>query len=476
MADIRHFYKDTTSGVFLIDGNAIPGGKYNMLFYSSDTVIEVVDVTDNSTILGPIEIVNLRKENDTAYTNKADLLTDVAELFESGGGSSGGGTAATTSSVATDNITSTNVQADKEQIDTKVLGYAEIESSDGTTVLTVNSVKTHRLFGITTHTHQAPVTSTLTLGKEHEFINDSTGIWTITSSGGQTITTLQPGETKIVKCISLSGTDASSWKVISHDSYKTQVSFNASVDLTKKFGYAEGTLSSILEFSPNTVNSDHGNTCTFKVNAAGYTPSFSGFTRLEFGKLWNPNGYNLIYFQKIYDQYYYGILPDSYTINDLITDFQSSNVTYDSILKVITIVAVANSSAKNPNAIEDGDIVRITCNSALGQYGIVTGLHTSNAFVLYTAMKNTMHISSDGPQMKYRYNTGSFISSGLAPTDGRIFQMRRSGNDIIWEYSDNGGSSFTNIYTYTDSSTLYIVTDASISTPGNKLNCELIKA
>jgi hypothetical protein len=85
MADIRHFYKDTTSGVFLIDGNAIPGGKYNMLFYSSDTIVELVDVTNNQVILGPIEIVNLRKENDTAYTNKADLLTDVADLFESGG-------------------------------------------------------------------------------------------------------------------------------------------------------------------------------------------------------------------------------------------------------------------------------------------------------------------------------------------------------------------------------------------------------
>jgi hypothetical protein len=98
MADIRHFYKDTTSGVFLIDGNAIPGGKYNMLFYSSDTIVEVVDVTDNSTILGPIEIVNLRKENDAPYTDKADLLADVAELFESGGGGGAGTDAAITAS------------------------------------------------------------------------------------------------------------------------------------------------------------------------------------------------------------------------------------------------------------------------------------------------------------------------------------------------------------------------------------------
>lgn len=138
MADIRYFYKDTTSGVFLIDGNAIPGGKYNMLFYSSDTIVELVDVTNNQVILGPIEIVNLRKENDTAYTNKADLLTDVADLFESGGGS-GGGTAVTTSSVATKNLPSTNVQADKEQIDLKaIIDIPETQPVIDTGVMTLD--------------------------------------------------------------------------------------------------------------------------------------------------------------------------------------------------------------------------------------------------------------------------------------------------------------------------------------------------
>ena len=96
-----------------------------------------------------------------------------------------------------------------------ITGYTATESAAGTTVLDVNSNIKQRLTGTATHIHQLPVTSTLTLGRVYEFVNDSTGIWTINSSGGNLVNAIAAGTTIIVMCISLSGTGAASWKVIS---------------------------------------------------------------------------------------------------------------------------------------------------------------------------------------------------------------------------------------------------------------------
>lgn len=81
MALQKKFYKDTVSGLFYLDGNVIPNGNYNLYFFSNDTVVSLVDFTNNKTILEPTEITNLLKENDDPYTDKADLLAGVADFF-----------------------------------------------------------------------------------------------------------------------------------------------------------------------------------------------------------------------------------------------------------------------------------------------------------------------------------------------------------------------------------------------------------
>jgi hypothetical protein len=77
----KYFYKYSTAELFNVDGNIVPPGNYNLVPYNSDTVVELVDFTNHKVILGPIEITNLLKENGTAYTSKADLLTGVADFF-----------------------------------------------------------------------------------------------------------------------------------------------------------------------------------------------------------------------------------------------------------------------------------------------------------------------------------------------------------------------------------------------------------
>lgn|SRR4030042_1917868 len=89
MAVTKYFYKDTVSGVFLINGNAIAKGNYNLLFYNLDTIVSLVDVSTNSVVLEPIEIINLKKENGSTYSTKAELITAIADLFSASGGGSG---------------------------------------------------------------------------------------------------------------------------------------------------------------------------------------------------------------------------------------------------------------------------------------------------------------------------------------------------------------------------------------------------
>jgi hypothetical protein len=81
MALQKKFYQDTVSGLFYLEGNVIPKGNYNLLFYENDTVVSLVDFTDNKILLEPTEIINILKENDDAYTDKVDLLTDLADFF-----------------------------------------------------------------------------------------------------------------------------------------------------------------------------------------------------------------------------------------------------------------------------------------------------------------------------------------------------------------------------------------------------------
>ena len=90
-------------------------------------------------------------------------------------------------------------------------GYTTTVTSAGTLTLTSTSTYLQYFTGSTTHTVVLPVTSTLQQGTGYEFHNNSTGVITINSSGGNSVFSVQPAQTARITCILVTGTTAASW-------------------------------------------------------------------------------------------------------------------------------------------------------------------------------------------------------------------------------------------------------------------------
>lgn len=90
-------------------------------------------------------------------------------------------------------------------------GYSTTATAAATTTLTASSNYFQFFTGSTTQTVALPVTSTLVLGQSFYIVNNSTGVVTVQSSGGNTIQAMASGSTLLVTCILTSGTSAASW-------------------------------------------------------------------------------------------------------------------------------------------------------------------------------------------------------------------------------------------------------------------------
>lgn len=90
-------------------------------------------------------------------------------------------------------------------------GITSTATAAGTTTLTSASAQTQQFTGTTTQNCDLPVASTLLAGRWFRIINDSTGVVTVRSSGGNTVRAVAAGETTIVLLLVASGTGASSW-------------------------------------------------------------------------------------------------------------------------------------------------------------------------------------------------------------------------------------------------------------------------
>ena len=90
-------------------------------------------------------------------------------------------------------------------------GYTTTATAAGTTTLVVGSNYFQYFTGSTTQTVVLPVTSTLALGQEFLIVNNSTGLVTVNSSGGNAVIILGASTSARVTCILISGTTAASW-------------------------------------------------------------------------------------------------------------------------------------------------------------------------------------------------------------------------------------------------------------------------
>ena len=90
-------------------------------------------------------------------------------------------------------------------------GFQTTASAGATTTLTVASKQIQELTGALTQTYQMPVTSTLVAGMRWMIINNSSGVATVNSSGGNLILSMAANTTAWITCVLNSGTTAASW-------------------------------------------------------------------------------------------------------------------------------------------------------------------------------------------------------------------------------------------------------------------------
>jgi hypothetical protein len=93
-------------------------------------------------------------------------------------------------------------------------GLATQATAAGTTTLTVSSMRTQVFTGATTETVVLPVVTTLPrVGHAYEIYNDSSGVVTVNSSGGNAVQVMASGSRATITCVLLTGTTAASWIV-----------------------------------------------------------------------------------------------------------------------------------------------------------------------------------------------------------------------------------------------------------------------
>jgi hypothetical protein len=91
------------------------------------------------------------------------------------------------------------------------MGYSTTATAAGTTTLTASSNYRQFFTGSTTQTIVLPVTSTLVTGIAYEIENNSTGLLTVNSSGGNLVGTIPSGVCAHAVCIGTTLTTAADW-------------------------------------------------------------------------------------------------------------------------------------------------------------------------------------------------------------------------------------------------------------------------
>lgn len=95
-----------------------------------------------------------------------------------------------------------------------IKSYQTIATAAGTTTLTATSPSETFFTGSTTQNCDMPVASTLYTGWQRRIVNNSSGLVTIRSSGGNTIGIMGASTEAKLICILASGTSAASWHII----------------------------------------------------------------------------------------------------------------------------------------------------------------------------------------------------------------------------------------------------------------------
>jgi hypothetical protein len=155
-------------------------------------------------------------------------------------------------------------------------GFTAVTAAAGTTVLTVASTRTQVLIGSTTQTIQLPDATTLQIGQSFVFVNNSSGVLTITNSAGATIDLVPAGGATQLGATSIA-TIAGTWGIYSF----LPGTYNFSIP-TADFGAATITNAT---YQGNTIASGYGGTGLTTFTGANNALYSTGSTTLTAGTL-----------------------------------------------------------------------------------------------------------------------------------------------------------------------------------------------
>lgn len=149
------------------------------------------------------ELINTINTSASSFAPSRAIVSDV------GGLATASATTATEVGYVSGVTSSIQTQLDSK----KSRAYSTTATAAGTTTLTASSNQVQFFTGTTTQTVVLPVTSTLQLGYGFNIFNDSTGVVTVNSSGGNLVLAIPAGGRAEFICILTSGTTAASWSV-----------------------------------------------------------------------------------------------------------------------------------------------------------------------------------------------------------------------------------------------------------------------
>jgi hypothetical protein len=147
------------------------------------------DPTANTLAAGSLTAAN-------TATIRANLTGGTVSSLASAIAIADGGTGATTAPAAMTNL----------------MGYTSTATAAGTTTLNNTSSYYQQFTGSTTQTVVLPVTSTLATGWTFHIVNNSSGLVTVNSSGGNAVIVIPSGTTAMVTCIATATTTAADWE------------------------------------------------------------------------------------------------------------------------------------------------------------------------------------------------------------------------------------------------------------------------
>jgi hypothetical protein len=141
------------------------------------------------------------------------------------------------------------------------MGLTTQATAGGSTTLTSASTFYQVFTGTLNQTVYLPVTSTLKLGAQYYFYNNSTGIVTVVSSGGNTICTMLAGTRAEFTCVLLTGTTAASWTYW-YGGYNIANGKKLNISNTMTFVGTDGTTMTFPTTSATIARTDAGQTFT----------------------------------------------------------------------------------------------------------------------------------------------------------------------------------------------------------------------